>query len=108
MSLTLWGQTVLDAYHITAGFRRISIGKSRKGGDNRTLNLPLTDRWAYQVQKLIEALLEAPGTADEKHALVIILEDLDRAVDRAFQQEERAALLRKVGLKGSIDVPREH
>jgi hypothetical protein len=95
MSLAFWGQTVLDAYHPDNERGRISIGKSRKGGDNQPMSLALTDRWAYLVQKLIETLLEAPGTATEKRALVTILDGLNNAVQHAVEEQERAYLLRK-------------
>lgn len=99
MSLTSWAQNIIDAHEARSGAGRIFIGKSRKGGEDKPLALKISERRIYEMQTLIEALLEGPGIAVEKRALVRIFDELNIAVAHARKDEERRYLLQKHGLK---------
>ena len=102
MSLASWGQEVLDAEEARTGSGRISMGKSRKGGEeHEATTVTLRNRRLYELQTLLETLLEDQGTAAEKLAVSLILNDIRLAVAKARKEEERRALLRRHGLKAS-------
>lgn len=94
-----WGQAIAEAQNNLCGLARLGIGKSRKGGENRPLMLPLTDRWAYWAGKLLESLLQGDGSPATKRALVQMLNDLDAAVEKALRAQERSEILRAHGIK---------
>ncbi len=99
MSLESWGYEILSSDEALTGTGQISIGKSRKGGENRDRTITINDRRLYQLQELLVELLGEPGNAYAKRGIALIFEDLRKAVAQSRRAEERDVLLRRHNIK---------
>jgi hypothetical protein len=66
---------------------RLTAGKSHQGKESGRLNLKLDGRRVYQLQKYLETQIEKEGQFFEIRELVLLHEDLRKAVAAAQGQD---------------------
>ena len=97
MSLQKWGNDWHEADERLLGLERMRATRNRNGGEG-PITLTIQRRTLYWTLRLITDLLEEPGMAESKRALVNMEADYLLAQDAALKDLQRAALLRKHGV----------
>ena len=107
MSLEPWGWEILTEDESETGSGLITLGKARKGGENRDLPLLVNERVLFRLQQLFDILLAQSGDPKAKRAIDQIAEHFRKRIARARNEQSREEIIRRHNFKEQQDQKRE-